>query len=154
MENSNPVNTKNELLTKTQVKARGWTEKLIASLLGQPDQTKTNPHYRSGPKMQFYRLQRVEAAEAAPEFQKSTTTRARRKEAARKGVATKRAQIESYVESVEIAVPRIEKDQLIKAACSHWNSRKGERGECFYESASPSSDPLFLAPNGFSASSD
>jgi hypothetical protein len=144
METSNSVNVKEELLTKTQLKARGWTDKLIASLLGQPDQTRSNPYYRSGPEMQLYCLQRIEAAEALSEFQQGTADRAKRKEAARKAVVTKRAQIESYVESVEIIVPQFDKDELIKTACDHWNARQQDEGR-FGEFASTSSDTSFLA---------
>ena len=40
--------------TATQLKARGWTDALIRDLLGAPDQTRINPHHRSGPPMRLY----------------------------------------------------------------------------------------------------
>jgi hypothetical protein len=50
------------------LKERGWTEAMIRDLLGEPDRYVDNPHYKSAGQMRLWRLQRVEAAEAAPEF--------------------------------------------------------------------------------------
>lgn len=73
-----------ELLTKACVKQRGWTESLIAKFLPHPDKTKQNPHYKSGPPMKLYRLDRVAEAEASPTFQEATASLARRRDAAGK----------------------------------------------------------------------
>jgi hypothetical protein len=50
------------------LKARGWTEAMIRDLLGDPDLTVDNPHYKTAAPMRLWRLQRAEAAEALPEF--------------------------------------------------------------------------------------
>jgi hypothetical protein len=50
------------------LKERGWTEGMIRDLLGEPDRYVDNPHYKSAGRMRLWRLQKVEAAEAAPEF--------------------------------------------------------------------------------------
>jgi len=50
------------------LKKRGWTEAMIRDLLGEPDRYVRNPHYSSAGPMRLWRLQRVEAAEAAPGF--------------------------------------------------------------------------------------
>jgi hypothetical protein len=50
------------------LKERGWTEAMIRDLLGDPDLTVDNPHYKSAAPMRLWRLQRAEAAETLPEF--------------------------------------------------------------------------------------
>ena len=54
--------------TAGHLKKRGWTDKLITDLLGEPDQTAPNPVYRSAARMRLYQRQRVEAAEQRPTF--------------------------------------------------------------------------------------
>lgn len=50
------------------LRERGWTEAMIRDLLGSPDLRVDNPHYSSAAPMRLWRLQRVEAIEASPEF--------------------------------------------------------------------------------------
>ena len=57
------------------LKTRGWNEKLIAQLLGEPDQWGSNPHYRSGPPSRLFDRERVTQAEAADIFQSHLTAR-------------------------------------------------------------------------------
>jgi hypothetical protein len=49
---------------------RGWRNRLIAELLGEPDWKSPNPHYPNTPPMLCWRQARVLAAEATPAFQK------------------------------------------------------------------------------------
>ena len=53
--------------TKTQLKARGWSEKLIGVLL-HPDQVETNPRNPKGPAMQLFTENAVLVAESDPRF--------------------------------------------------------------------------------------
>jgi hypothetical protein len=50
------------------LRQRGWTEAMIRDLLGDPDLTADNPHYKTAAPMRLWRLQRAEAVEATPEF--------------------------------------------------------------------------------------
>lgn len=50
------------------LRERGWTEAMIRDVLGKPDRYVDNPHYKSAAPMRLWRLQRVEAIEATPEF--------------------------------------------------------------------------------------
>jgi hypothetical protein len=70
------------------LKARGWTEGLITTLLGDPDLTVDNPHYKTAAPMRLWRLQRAEAAEALPEFT-SRSQRAKRERLGRQIAAAK-----------------------------------------------------------------
>jgi len=53
--------------TKTQLKARGWSEELIRLLL-HPDQVEINRHNPRGPAMQLFTENAVLVAESDPRF--------------------------------------------------------------------------------------
>jgi hypothetical protein len=55
---------------------RGWSEKLIAQLLGEPDWKTENPHFAGAAPMKCWRQDRVKAIEDSPEFQKCSRRRA------------------------------------------------------------------------------
>ena len=57
---------KRKTLTASQLKARGWTEGLIRSVLGAPDKRRKNPNYRSAAPLRLYFLGRVLDAEEQP----------------------------------------------------------------------------------------
>ena len=50
-------------LTASKVRERGWTEEMIDEFLGEPDERKPNPKYRSPYPMRLYLQKRVLAAE-------------------------------------------------------------------------------------------
>ena len=52
----------------SQLRRRGWTDKLVGDLLGEPDRTEPNPVYPNTASMRMYERQRVEAAEQSPAF--------------------------------------------------------------------------------------
>jgi hypothetical protein len=57
-----------ECIGAAGLKQRGWTEAMIRDLLGDPDVLTDNPHYKTAAPRRLWRLRKVEAAEAAPEF--------------------------------------------------------------------------------------
>ncbi len=71
------------------LKERGWTEAMIRDLLGKPDTLRDNPHYKSAAPMRLWRLQRVEAVEATPEFAQRRERATGQRVAAAKAVQTK-----------------------------------------------------------------
>ena len=71
------------------LRERGWTEAMIRGLLGAPDLTVDNPHYKTAAPMRLWRLQRVEAAEASPEFASRRKRAERQCAAAARGAETK-----------------------------------------------------------------
>lgn len=79
-----------ECIGAVKLRERGWTESMIRDLLGDPDLTVPNPHYRSGGEMRLWRLQRVEAAEAAPGFAEQRERGERRCAGASKAAETRR----------------------------------------------------------------
>ena len=72
---------------------RYWTDKMIRDLLGEPDRTAPNPHYRSAPPMRLYLLDRVDAIDATLDTDAMRAARERRSAAAitRKANIPKRA---------------------------------------------------------------
>ena len=72
------------------LKDRGWTDTMIRDLLGDPDLTVDNPHYKSAAPMRLWRLQRAETAEASPEFTQRKERAARQCASAARGVQTKK----------------------------------------------------------------
>jgi hypothetical protein len=130
---------RSEFLAVSQLKQRGWNNELIDRLLGEPDEEIVNPHYRSGPRMRLYRIERIERAENTSGFREANARREARREAARKALATKEKRIQEYVSDVIIKVPRMSKEKLVRSACANYNALG--RGEIW---ASENSDQQFL----------
>ncbi len=74
-----------ECIGSPGLRERGWTEAMIRDLLGKPDLLVDNPHYKTAAPRRLWRLRKVEAAEATPEFTR------RRGRAARQCAAAARA---------------------------------------------------------------
>ncbi len=129
-------------LSKKALKARGWTDALIEDLLGAPDRTPVNMHYKSGPRVSLYTQVRVVNAEATDKFQAIQKDRAPRRAAATKAVETKRQQTEDYVSGVKIEVPVFPDEELLRRAVNHYNALHGGRSD--FEMAAESSDRGFL----------
>lgn len=96
----------------------GLTDAQIRSL-GEPDATRPNPHYRSGPPMKLYLQQRVEQWIA--EHESEITASLSRKQAAQRSVRTKReaakAEIAKLVRRLELA-PIISRARVRKDAAA------------------------------------
>jgi hypothetical protein len=137
------MGTTEQFLAVSQIKARGWTDALIARFLGDPDGLRPNPHYRSGPPMKLYKWQRVEQAEASTEFREAQDARKKRRDAAQKALATKKQKIADYLENVKVEVPQLPREKLIRLACDNYNASRPER-KSDAPLATEHSDPVFL----------
>ena len=69
---------------------RYWTDGMIRDLLGEPDKTAPNPHYRNRPPMRLYLLSRVDAIDAVLDTDALREARKRRSAAACRAAATRR----------------------------------------------------------------
>jgi hypothetical protein len=122
------VKEQTPMITKSRLKSeRGWTDLLLKLFLPNPDLIKPNPNYKSGPPMQLFNLERIEAVEQTEEFKTQQTATVKRKDAAKKGVETKLEQLRRYVNTILIKVPALPRQQLIKQACEHYNDMQAER---------------------------
>lgn len=136
------------LITKARLKSeRFWTDSLIRRYLGEPDQLVHNPHYRSGPLMSLYNLDRVIACEQQPAvaqaLQRVAERRPQRQQTAQTVAERKRQTVLDWVRSLSIHIPSFSRDQLIRQACDHYNELWAARGR-YDKWATPSDDPAFL----------
>ena len=114
---------KPEYLSQSRIKSKfGLTDTQIRSL-GEPDTTRPNPHYRSGPPMKLYLRQRVEQWIA--EHRSEITASQPRKQAAQKAVHTKRA-------SARVAIAKLVRRLELGPIASRASVRK-EAAEFFLE---------------------
>ena len=133
------------LITKSKLIERGWTESLITKFLPNPDQIKLNPHYKKAAPMKLFLLDRIQIIENTDQFKIAKENSAARKTAAKKAVSTKTAKIMNYVElNVDIVVPKIEKNKLISLACNSFNDWQFNKNNSDGILATPKSDELFL----------
>lgn len=112
------------MLTQTEIKDRGWNATMIRQFLGEPDEERRNPFYRSMPPMKLFKVKRVEQAEALPAFQAMQALRQKRQEAAQKGAMTKLQKTDAYVNSIKIEVPEMTKEELIQRALANYYAHR------------------------------
>lgn len=142
-----------ERVTLSTLKQRGWTDGAVTQFLGEPDALVPNPNYRTGPKMRLYDLPRVEAAEASEGWQawRAATKSRREKASARQSerMNTARENLTAELNAIEIAIPRMSKDELFRVAVANRNDQSewhaAARGGYDNQSATvASADPAAL----------
>lgn len=135
------------MISVAGLKQRGWTDGLTARFLGEPDKLVPNPHYRSGPKMRLYALDRVEEVEGSEPAKtllaRAQAQRERRSEAALKVNAKKREILLKAISSIPIDVPRFDFDEVKAAAIRDYNDLWSSRGN-YEKHATIDSDKKFL----------
>jgi len=114
-------------LTQKSIIERGWSNRLIDKYLITPDKEKTNPHYRSGPKMKLYLLSRIEEVESLEEFKEEYIKVQKRKQSGKKASETHKNKLEQYLlewldnMEINIKIPSMSVEQLLKKAILHYN---------------------------------
>ena len=137
------------MLTKADLKSRGWTDRMITQLVTIPDAIKPNQRYRSAAPMKLYLRSRVAAVELTEEFAAIRAASANRRTGAAKAVKTKRDALLAHVDGLVIEVPSLPLDELVRLACESYNRHKDEmaldreRDENELM-ATPTSNPEFL----------
>ncbi|WP_409472724.1 hypothetical protein [Streptomyces sp. HC307] len=114
-------------LSAAGLRARGWTPGMVRQLLGEPDQLRTNPYFRSAPQTRLYRTEHVEAAERSEEFRAASAAAARRSAAARAAAPRRRREVLARIAAEPIDVPRLAPHTLATLAVDHRNRRDEER---------------------------
>jgi len=121
------------MLSSSGLIERGWTATLIARYLGDPDKFAVNPHYRSGPMVRLYALERVERKEhedaVRAALEKIAARRPARQAASKKAAQAKADALVEGIGRIRIHVRRIDLAKLRKAAIDHWERRKVDRGD-------------------------
>jgi len=116
---------KQEYFVKSALKSRGWSDKLIETILGEPDKLKCNPFYRSAPEMKLYLIEKVLKYEETEQFKEHLIKREKRVQSAKKAVQTKYNNNINVANQLTFKVPIISKDELIKDAIMSLNCFRG-----------------------------
>lgn len=133
---------KRNMLTKQNLKERGWTDALIKKYLHEPDECRQNPAYKSAAPMCLFDEARMMRIERTAEFAEDMAKTERRRQATQK-VAERRAERTlELLDQISVEVPLIEWDVLVRDACASYNYLERSIRDEFH--ASPSSNPRFL----------
>jgi hypothetical protein len=115
---------------------------MVRELLGEPDELRPNPVYRSAAPMRLWVLARTTAAEEDPAFAQRQESSRRRSAASAAVTARKREELIAKAASIPVRVPVIAQERLIRRACASYNALRADRAD--YTPATPGSDPEFL----------
>lgn len=138
-----------ELLSTPELRERGWTPAVVRDLLGEPDDTRPNPHSKAAAPMRLWLKERVEATEGTAEFRNRADRARRRAEISRKAAETKRQELIQLVDEISITVPELPLEQVTREAVQSFNYRgeyrAASRGQAgWFDRATENSDPEFL----------
>lgn len=111
-----------QMLTQTNLLDRGWTKKTIEVLLGEPDQTKPNPHYSKGSPMKLWESERVEKAETDEVFQQAAAKKAERSDRGKAVAETKKKTTLKNVQETNIKVKQMPLAELYEKAVKNRNN--------------------------------
>lgn len=117
-------------ITKSDLRDRGWTQKMIETFLPDPDETARNPKYRCADPMKLYNNERVMALESSPAWAAADEAASPRRAAARKAVRTKYEKTEQRL--AELDRPKLEAEPLEvvqRRAYRHWACRRADIGK-------------------------
>ena len=135
-------------ITKAGLKTRGWTDSMIRKFLGNPDLEKTNPHYKSAPKMKLYKLSRINDLEGTEEFRIHLIKSGQRSSVMKKVAKDKEKKLLEEINRLEILVTIISPESLLKASIESYNDFHEyismERGHYDFVPADSRSDRSFL----------
>lgn len=123
------------MFAQSHLKERGWSPKLIETLLGPPDQTARNPVYRSKAPMRLWERTRVEAAEKHPDFLVYQAKRAKASARSKAVAERKQRELLDKVDAIDIYVKRWPLPKLLRAAVWEWEQMGAERGEYLRDGA-------------------
>ncbi|WP_146070471.1 hypothetical protein [Arthrobacter sp. 08Y14] len=118
-----PANSEGMLIANDLKKDRGWTDTQIKTFLPEPDQTARNPFSRKAAPMKLYALERVEAIEATPEYQKAREASRTRQIAARTRALAKKKEAVAAAQALELSIVPEPWQEMQDKAIAHFNSR-------------------------------
>lgn len=116
-------------LTLNRLKDRGWTPSMITKLLGEPDQTRKNPHYKKAAPMKLYSVERIERAETTSSYSALKRLATKRSIVSSKTADKKRQELLREISRITIRVTPMADDDLAKAAVASYNSRSRRQNE-------------------------
>src|SRR5262245_5514124 len=102
--------------SRTDLKDRGWNDRLIKTFLGGPD--------KSGRRVCLYEADRVHRAEARPAFAEAQRGSAVRRYAAGRVADAKKERMRLWLEAIQVKVPRIDMEDLTRLAVEQHDARR------------------------------
>jgi len=127
---------------KSILERKDWTRAAITKFLGEADDYRQNPMYKSAAPQQLYLVSRVEAAETTEEF-RAWVEKSKVRRASSKGAAeVRRQETVDAAKAIVVEVPTFDLEQLIRKACASYNQLNSYRDG--FVAATPNSSPEFL----------
>ena len=140
-----------QLISRTALKERGWTDAAIKKFSSGPDATAPNPHYKSAAPVQLYDLARIKRIEKTKLFLIWREKSVKRQAAAKRAVETKLQKLIAEVESWVIELPdksfKAVRDEAIKSYNERQKTRMATQdfwGNYDWQGASVDSSDDFL----------
>lgn len=134
--------------SKATIKQRGWTDKAIELFLISPDKISPNPYYKSAHPMKLYLIKRVEKIEKSKQFKEFQNDNAKRINASKKAVDTKRERILVEVNKWVITLSKMDYQEVVMNAIESYNHFKQhiaiEREHYDFELATKNSGDEFI----------
>jgi hypothetical protein len=104
-----------KLLTRRDLRRRGWTPAVVEKFLQAPDEIRNNPHIWSGPQMRLYRAGRVQKLEVTQEVKQAIEAAERRIAAAAKACTTKKAKLIDSLDHVPAPeLPKLTRAEIVR----------------------------------------
>lgn len=109
-----------DYICQSSIKARGWTDRLIKTFLGEPVLSE-KPRYRKDSPLKLWNLKEVKAAERNPQFKIEMEKVERRRLSASKAVQTKTKKTLDFIDSKIdlIEVQKIDNNTLLEDTLHH-----------------------------------
>lgn len=108
-----------KMLTKSQVKERGWTEALIKKYVPVPDKEAVNSYSKKAP-IKLYFQKRIEDIEREESFIQLKAKAAIRQISAKKSIAQRKEKFLSEISKYQPEIPVIPKEELFERAKKHY----------------------------------
>lgn len=128
-----------DLLSRAELRERGWTDAAIRRFLGEPDQSRPNPHYRRAAPMRLYSAARVHSVETSEAFAAWLDASTKRSARAKVVSDVRRAELLASIDAWNPRVVVLRHEQVRRLAVEAYNERDGNEW-----GASEQDDPVFV----------
>jgi hypothetical protein len=118
-----------EYLTLAALKGRGWSRKLIETLLGAPDKTAVNSYYRSAAPIKLWLIERVDCAETNADFVAHQAKRVSLSARSLSAAVRQREKLMAKVALLQVEVERIPHNKLLQLAQNEWQGWRLDRND-------------------------
>lgn len=112
---------KDVLLSRSQLKDRGWTESIIKKFLPEPDMVKKNPIYSSAAPMKLYNIEKVKRVEKNIEFKRATEKSKIRSEKMTNIALLKKNKLLEEIDKMEFSIKVIPVNMVLANSIESYN---------------------------------